>query len=173
MSNLKKVENKIAALEGFRNEAFDIGFYKYFKELKDNKISQVLNSRERKINLETITYRQLNSWDSEGLLTIPRENREWRRFSIMDAIWVKIIHELREFGFPIEKIKKVKESLSVLSAKCKVPMPFLEFYSAFAIGNKMPVMLLVFRDGIAIPVIHLIYQIPTKLKLFPNHIHFS
>ncbi|MBK7346167.1 MAG: hypothetical protein IPI98_04470 [Chitinophagaceae bacterium] len=71
----------------------------------------------------------------------------------MDAIWVKILQELREFGFSIDKIRAAKESLSFLSDKCGVPMPFLEFYTAFALGGKMPVVILFFPDGVAVPQI--------------------
>ena len=173
IAKVKNINSKKNVVDGFRNEAFDIGFYQYFGNIKQNKISQVLNNRERKINLASITYRQLNSWENEELLTIERENKEWRKFSIMDALWVKIIQELRNFGFPIEKIKVAKESLSFLSNKCKVAQPFLEFYTAFAIGSKMPVMLLVFSDGVAIPVNFTQYKVTKEILDIENHIQIN
>jgi len=103
MSKLKKVDSKEAVLNGFRNDAFDNGFEQYFKDLRSNKISKVLNDSERKIKLNSVTYRQLNSWEEQDLLTIKRKDRGWRKFSIMEAVWLKIVAELREFGFPIEK----------------------------------------------------------------------
>ena len=94
MAVKKNIAPKNELLKVYRNEAFDIGFYDYFKDLPNNKISQVLNNRERKITLNSVTYRQINSWEEQGLLTIERENREWRKYSLMDAIWVKILQEL-------------------------------------------------------------------------------
>lgn len=152
---MKSIKNnnteKINTISLYRNEAFDIGFYQYFKNIKNNKISQVLNSKERNVKFNEITYRQLNSWEAEGLLTVEREGNEWRRFSIMDAIWVKMIKELREFGLSRKQLKTTKESLEFASEKCGVAMPMLEFYVAFAIGSKMPVLLLIFKDGVAVP----------------------
>jgi DNA-binding transcriptional MerR regulator len=160
-------------LELYRNEAFDIGFYEYFKNIKNNKISQVLNSKERNIKFESVTYRQLNSWEKEGLLTVEREGNEWRRFSIIDAIWVKIIKELREFGLSRKQLKITKESLEFANKKCGVSMPLLEFYTAFAIGNKMPVVILIFKDGVAVPTSFIQYKIGKEHKGLENHLQIN
>jgi len=173
MSKLKKVDSKEAVLNGFRNDAFDNGFEQYFKDLRSNKISKVLNDSERKIKLNSVTYRQLNSWEEQDLLTIKRKDRGWRKFSIMEAVWLKIVAELREFGFPIEKIKVTKESLSYLKKKGGVEMPFLEFFTAFAIGSKMPVLILIFRDGVAIPVSFTQYKITQEVIGVENHIQIN
>lgn len=161
------------AIEAYHNEAFDIGFYSYFKNLQNNKISQLLNSKERKVAFETISYRQINSWEQQGLLNGNREGREWRRFSIMDALWVKIIDELRTFGVSWERIKVAKESLSFESERCGVEMPLLEFYTAFAIGCTMPVLLLIFKDGISVPCSATQYKVAKELVGITNHIQLS
>ncbi len=173
MSRLTKVEAHDAVAQAFKNDAFDNGFEQYFKDRSNNKISTVLNDSERKIKLQTVTYRQLNSWEEHGLLTIKRKDRGWRRFSIMEALWLKLISELREFGLPLEKIKTTKESLSTGSKKYGVAMPMLEFFTAFAIGNKMPVMLLVFTDGVAIPVSYTQYKAAKEVAGLDNHIQIG
>jgi DNA-binding transcriptional MerR regulator len=164
---------KINTISLYRNEAFDIGFYQYFKNIKGNRISQILNSKERNIKFNEITYRQLNSWEKEGLLTIEREGREWRRFSIMDAVWVKLIKELREFGLSWEQLKVTKKSLEFADTKCGVSMPLLEFYIAFAIGSKMPILLLVFKDGVAVPANYSQYKINREFLLMENHLQIN
>lgn len=172
-TNKPSAKKTVDISQVYRNEAFDIGFYDYFKDLKNNKISKVLNSRDRNVKLNTVTYRQLNSWEEHGLLTGEREGREWRRFSIMDALWLKIIQEVREFGLPLEKIKTAKESLSFMAEKCKVEMPFLEFYTAFAIGSKMPVLLLVFKDGVTVPANFTQYKVSSEFFGIDNHLHID
>ncbi len=157
----------------YHNEAFDIGFYDYFKDLNNNKISILLNDVDRKVTFETISYRQLNSWEQQGLLNGSREGREWRRFSILDALWVKIICELRTFGMSWEQIKVAKESLSFESKKCGVAMPLLEFYTAFAIGAKMPVMLLIFKDGVTVPCSEIQYKVAKDNVGITNHLQIS
>lgn len=157
----------------YQNEAFDNGFYQYFKDIENNKVSQVLNNTDRNVKIESISYRQLNSWEKEDLLTVQREGREWRRFTIIDAIWVKIIKELREFGMSREQVKTAKKSLEFESEKCGVAMPMLEFYTAFVIGAKMPVMLLVFKDGAAAPCSLTQYKVAKEVVGVDNHIQIS
>ncbi len=156
-----------------RKEAFEIGYKGYFKNLNSNKISAVLNNKERNVKFENITYRQLNSWEKEGLLTNDREDRSWRRFSIMDAIWVKVIQELREFGMSWEQIATAKQSLEIDSAEYGVQMPILEFYTAFAIGSKMPVLLLVFKDGICVPANYTQYKVAREFSNIDNHLQIN
>ncbi len=157
----------------YKNEAFDLGFHDYFKDIVNNKISHVLNSKERNVKLNSVTYRQINSWEKEGLLNIKREGAGWRKFSIMDAIWLKIIHELRGFGMSREQIKVTKQSLAFESKRCGVPMPMLEFYTAFAIGAKMPVLLLVFKDGAATPANFTQYKVAREHVGIENHLQIN
>ena len=156
-----------------RQGAFDIGYKQYFKNLTKNKISEVLNNKDRNIKFETITYRQLNSWEEQGLLTNDREDRSWRRFSIMDALWVRIIQELREFGLGWEQIKNTKYSLDFDSATYGVAMPILEFYTAFAIGSKMPVLLMVFKDGVGVPANFTQYKVASEFGEVENHLQIN
>ena len=161
------------ALEAYKNDAFDNGFIQYFKERKGSRISQVLNDRNRKVTFKEITYRQISGWEKEGLLDNTRKGNEWRRFSIMDAIWLKIIHELRGFGMSWNQIKVTKESLEFQSSKCGVNMPLLEFYTAFAIANRMPVLILVFKDGVAIPANYVQYKVTRDFLGLESHIQLS
>jgi len=175
MSTLKNALVKSGTLvEAFTNEMFEQGFATYFDGKGQNRISQVLNSTERNIKLASVTYRQLNSWEDKELLTTERvEENSWRRFSIIDALWVKIIQELRAFGLSTEQIKNAKDSLTFGASKYKVAMPILEFYTAFAIGNKMPVLLLVFRDGVAVPTNYTQYRVAQQVADLENHIQIN
>jgi DNA-binding transcriptional MerR regulator len=168
--NITTKSNSVAI---YQNEAFDNGFYQYFKDIERNKISQVLNNTDRKLKFDSITYRELNSWAKEGLLTVNREGREWRKFSIIDAVWVKLIKELRGFGMSREQLKVAKQSLEFESEKCGVKMPMLEFYTAFIIGAKMPVLLLVFKNGIAVPCSLTQYKVAKEIVGVDNHVQIS
>jgi DNA-binding transcriptional MerR regulator len=167
------IEKKSHSIADYQREAFDNGFYQYFNNVKTNKVSQVLNSTERKIRLESVSSRVLNGWEKEGLLTGQREGQEWRRFSILDALWVKIIKELRDFGISREQVKTAKKCLEFESEKCGVAMPMLEFYTAFVIGAKMPVMLLVFKDGAAVPCSFTQFKVAKEVVGVDNHIQIS
>ena len=164
-------ENSSVAVH--RKQAFDIGYTKYFKNISTNRISQVLNNKERNIKFKNITYRQLNSWEEQELLTNERADRSWRKFSIMDALWVKIILELREFGMSTEQIRNTKYSLECDSKDYGVQMPILEFYTAFAIGDKMPILLLVFKDGVCVPANFTQYKIAREFSDVENHLQIN
>lgn len=168
--NTVQINNSIAV---HRKEAFDIGYKQYFKSIATNKISSVLNNKERNIKFTTVSYRQLNSWGEQGLLTNEREDRTWRKFSIMDALWVRIIQELREFGLGWEQIANAKQSLSIDSAEYGVQMPILEFYTAFAIGNKMPILLMVFKDGVCVPANFTQYKVAREFSEVENHLQIN
>jgi len=58
------------------------------------------------------SYRTINNWDQHGLLENSRiEKTSWRKFSLMDCVWIKIISDLRTFGYPLKKLRIVKDNL--------------------------------------------------------------
>jgi hypothetical protein len=83
------------------------------------------------------------------------------------------IKELREFGVTWKQLKVAKQSLEFESEKCGVAMPMLEFYTAFIIAQKMPVLLLVFKDGITLPVSFTQYKVAKQTGDMPNHVQIS
>ncbi len=59
-----------------------------------------------------VTYTNINYWDRKGILNSQRENEsQWRNFSFLDYVWIRVIAEMRDIGIPIEIIKEVKEEL--------------------------------------------------------------
>ncbi len=52
-----------------------------------------------------ITSRKINDWDSKGLLTRHRENKNgWRLFSVADVIRLRIIQDLKTYGMSNQQI---------------------------------------------------------------------
>ena len=59
-----------------------------------------------------VTTRVFHHWASKGLIDFkPSRNYQKHIFSFVELIWFNIVNELREFGFPLEKIKIVKNTL--------------------------------------------------------------
>lgn len=93
-------------------------------------------------------YRLINHWDSKGLIPPGRDSsKQWRKFSIMDMIWLDVIEDLRAFGFSIENIRKVKEQLHVPYKNTEATYPLLEFFVFTIIINYNPVFLRVDVNG--------------------------
>ncbi len=65
------------------------------------------------VNDLCISYRTINNWEANGLMLKGRKNsRDWHKFSFVDFIWLNIVFELRQLGFPLKKIQKLKAFLS-------------------------------------------------------------
>ena len=123
---------------------------KQFYSMKDaQNLSRALNQKIGTVNKGAgKEYRLVNHWDSEGLIPPGRDsNKQWRKFSIMDMIWLDIIEDLRTFGFSIENIRKVKEQLHVKSKDTDATYPLLEFFVFIIISNYNPVFLQIYPDG--------------------------
>jgi DNA-binding transcriptional MerR regulator len=53
----------------------------------------------------------LINWEKGGLIPYERGAKGWRKFSFLEAVWIKILQELRTLGMSTETIRVVKESL--------------------------------------------------------------
>jgi hypothetical protein len=81
------------------------------------------------------------------LLECEREGEKgWRRFNLIERLWVQVIIQLRKIGLSLEKIKLSKPFFfEKISDSCWIN--YAEYYclSAFAIGR--PVQFIVLEDG--------------------------
>lgn len=78
-----------------------------FKEVR-----QSVNERKYSVGETDMTYRMINHWDQHNLLPESlRKNSGWRKFTLVELVWLKIIKHLREFGLPLNKIAQVKECI--------------------------------------------------------------
>lgn len=67
------------------------------------------------LSLTGVTPRNFHSWKENGLIELSLEKEEGERknvkFNLIEFIWVKMIQEMREFGFPYDLIRQVKFAL--------------------------------------------------------------
>lgn len=111
--------------------------------------------------------RLISTWIESGLIdTDVRDNKgAWKRFSLRDLIWIRIIIKLREFGFSIEKIKEVKHYLFERPYQSRYTRMF-EFLVAHAV-SKNRVGIVILPNGVA--YIGLEEQINDNMKVFDLH----
>lgn len=133
------------------SEAYLKLFHSYLTTKEAEPISKMLNDRTKALKPNAGSYRQVNSWDQYGLIDVDRDGSEWRKYSIIDAVWLNIIAELRVFAFSIDKIKITKTSLEE-GANKRSTMPFLEFCVFRVLMEKDQILILVFSDGSATPL---------------------
>lgn len=67
----------------------------------------VFTVKKSKLIVKGLTYRKINAWDREGLISSSREKLDtgWRKFSIIDTAKLNIISDLRRIGFPKKRVK--------------------------------------------------------------------
>ncbi len=155
---------------------FLFSLLEYQSNRTENKLSRFLNTNKKGLS-QKASYRAINHWEKNGLIDDDRpEGKGWRKFSIVEMVWISLIAELREFGFPLEKILRVKENLKnkgEVQRDYKVPFPVLEFFIALAYSNKEAVSFLVFSDGNVGYVTNHQYNTSTTIYGMKNHVRID
>ncbi len=147
--------SKSAPLNSENFESYWIG---YTQSIAGRKVSWWINEKKFTAKETDISYRTLNHWSEIGLIDDEREEgKGWRKFSILDVVWIHVISALRNFGFSMEQLLKAKTSLlettyefddanrpSVLE---NMQISAFEFYLATALMHKTAVFLRVLESG--------------------------
>jgi hypothetical protein len=132
-------------------KVFDLYFST--KEGKEN--SWLLNDQTFRVGTEIVSSRVMSHWELNGLLTVVRQNSEWRKFSIMDMLWLYIMTQLREsYEVSLDKLKTIKVSLEDKKESYGVAMPLLEVYTMLALTKGKDVVLVIFPDCSAKPFLN-------------------
>jgi len=100
-------------------EPFRIAHLSWFDSWQGDYLGEKLtsirkNTRKRRVSISSTSqsYRVINHWSQEGLLLKQKgRGSGWRKFSLIDIIWIGIIGDLRKIGYPLDKIKSVKKSI--------------------------------------------------------------
>lgn len=113
-------------------------FYKQYYELLAVPRFRVSDTEEN--------YRTINYWDEQGLLIGRREKVDsWRKFSILDLVWIRILKRLKKYGIEGDKILQLKKSLlSLKDTKGR----YTDFaFWIFLANRRDDVFLVVLPDG--------------------------
>ena len=144
MDKVDKINKFIIHGEWFENALIDLAAPEN-ETLK--RFQGALRLKRYRVADTDISYRTINHWEEMGLLFNEKDREEgWRKFNIVELVWLQIIRELRDYGMSIDAIKKVKEAVTFPDKK--YPLLLLEIYiSAFA-KNK-DAFLIVAKDGLS------------------------
>ncbi len=157
-----------------RNADFWLAYADHFTSDIGKRFSQMLNEKDKRLDIDDVTSRILNNWEKNGLLDAERpEGKGWRKFSIMDLIWLRLVVELRKFGLPLEKTRLARKKLTGGEGFDGSEYPLLEFYVAKAFSSRIPCFILIFEDGRAEPVSQAQFNLGIELLLFGNCIIIS
>ena len=91
-------------------------FYENFENFKKSDTGKKLIKRYNKKNhrlKRMVSYRLLNYWEKCGLIISRRTSEKgWKQFSFIDLVWLNIIHNLRNFGYSIEKTNSIGKDIA-------------------------------------------------------------
>ncbi len=88
-------------------------------------------------------YRVLSHWDSKGLIECERESMDgWRKFNLIEALWVSVIQKLRHLHTSLEDIGRLKPKFfEMIDWEC--PIFLAEYYALCAIFLEKPAFLVI------------------------------
>lgn len=111
-------------------------------------VSSTLNEKVLSNKYTDTAANVINLWIKDQLLDDVRDgSKKWRRFSIIEAIWVSIVSELRDIGFNKERIKRVKQDLLSPNKDIESIYPYLEYHLIATILYKKPYYVVIDKDG--------------------------
>jgi hypothetical protein len=170
MLNLKKLkEFQIELIERINNdlrEEVEDEVIQFLKSpaFKNNFVAQK-NRKETKQSA-----RVLNNWEKEGLIDkINTEDGKFRTYNKSQAIWLDIVTSLREFGFPLDKIRGVKEELFNTRIGKFFPFEFAIMQSVLA----EPMILVIYQDAKINLLSNSQYQNLLLIHPIAPHLHFN
>jgi DNA-binding transcriptional MerR regulator len=86
----------------------------------------VLTEERLSVKDTEVSYREINHWDTMGLIRFKRRSKDGnRKFNFVDFIWIKLVAELRSFGVSIPVIEKI-------AADVYEPLPMSELMEGLA-----------------------------------------
>src|SRR4051812_11956610 len=90
----------------FRGDHFARNLARSYESKKCQELIKNFRHRVLALKKEDATYRTLSHWDSMELLECERDGEKgWRRFNLIERLWVQVIIQLRKLGLSLEKIK--------------------------------------------------------------------
>ena len=153
-----------------KHKEFANSYFSYTTKEENRDLWIFFNTPTYRISEKVVSYRVISHWEKLGIIRKNREkNAEWRKFSLMDVIWIFIVKHLRHFGLSLTAIKSVRFDLVSGSNEC--PYGELEFYVALAYLKNAPIHVLVFHDFSA--EVGTYYEISESIEKYGMFNHIS
>lgn len=127
------------------------------------------NDKVYKVADTKVSYRTINSWEGANLL-LGGQNKgaKWRKFSLIEVMWLQIIRELRELGFSTKKILVLKNSLFQIRKEYGDLDTATFGVYLFSINAKRDVLIVVDNEGVGDFAIDIEYELSQRTDTFPN-----
>ncbi|MCA2541747.1 MAG: MerR family transcriptional regulator [Microcystis sp. M54BS1] len=130
----------------FRGETFASNLSKLMASKQVLKNLNELSQRTCQLDVNLVSYRTLHHWDSMGLIECGRESSKsgWRKFNLVEVLWLNVIIKFRDLGISLEKIRDAKTLFFE-----KIPgieLKYVEYYLVGALYFKQPSFFVMHSD---------------------------
>lgn len=109
------------------------------------KIVSEFHTQRYTVKAGDVTYRVINHWTEQGLMLDRREDtKEWRKLSLLDVLWMRVLRDMRRYGIPLEKMRTAYNSIFFINNK--LALWRLEWALALCL-KKEPIYVVIFENG--------------------------
>lgn len=133
----------------FRGHIFVSNLQKLIDSKQALENLKILSQRTCQLDTNLISYRTLHHWDSMGLIECGRESSKsgWRKFNLVEVLWLHVIIKFRDMGVSLEKIGEAK---TIFFEKIgNFTLKFVEYYLVGALYFKTPTFFVMPSDEVA------------------------
>jgi DNA-binding transcriptional MerR regulator len=150
-----------------RGDAVLAHFQDFISDKGFQDIRAKLTEKKKTVSETDESYRTINSWSEAGLLLEEERENGWRKFSLLDLCWLRVIRELRKIGFSLEQLSNLKSHLfnGVFATK-KDDTSIFEFFMAKAFSES--VYLIVTSEGAGDFCLPQEYELSQAMPHFPT-----
>ncbi len=121
----------------FREEHYTNDF---LKKNRYNRFKNLLNTREFSLNKERFKSKNINIWETDGLIDKTRTKKSgWRYYSLSEIIWLELILVLKKYKLDKSVLYKIKNKLSEdrsINQDCHLPLIDFYCYQSVILRNK-------------------------------------
>lgn len=162
----------------FRSDGFEIDvMYGYLDSENRDSFHHSLNERRFPVGSTDATSRLLNGWEAEGVVDDPRpEGQGWRRYSVLEVIWLHAALHLRRFGLSVQSLIRARHTMNEdwpeFQTESGSRITLFEVYVLQAMQG-VPVFLLVFEDGTAALATDDQYDTTSSLYGLADHVRIE
>lgn len=148
-----------------------VDFDEAYVDFCESDTLHILQQKRYTVSETGVSSRVINHWSGLGLLhDSNKKEGKWRKLSITEAIWVRIIEELRLFNVSLDQVKSVRQWLFYTSIDGRIRTRYFDYFNNLAfLGNS--VFIVVFADGFAQFCLENEYREFQKIRgNYPSHI---
>ena len=130
-----------------RGDGFDLDFYDYQSDERFQKVREFMSDRRFTVGETNVAYRVINHWDRLGVLPNGvKGDGGWRKFTLPEMVWLKVIARMRGFGLSLDQIALAKQGAMAWNAKFERYLYF-EYYLTKAWFSSADPYVLVTSEG--------------------------